>query len=133
MTPFLDTSVLIRFERSFFKLRELGKVKVPAVAVAEFVRGIEGASNPAIRNRGERFLARQIAPLGIVDFDLAAARAWAALIVALERAGLSMKFGDSLIAAQCLAADAPLVTCDNDFDRIPGLVLVKIKFTDQRN
>lgn len=133
MTPFLDTSILIRFERCYFKLRELGAVKVPAVAVAEFVRGIEGAPSPAIRNRGERFLARQIVPLGIVDFDFAAARAWAALIVALERGGLTMKYGDSLIAAQCLAHNAPLVTCDHDFDRIPGLTLIQIKFKDQTN
>lgn len=133
MTPFLDTSILIHFERSYYKLRELGAVKVPAVAVAEFVRGIEGATNPAIRNRGERFLARQIAPLGIVPFDFAAARAWASLISALERAGLKMKFGDSLIAAHCIAENAPLITCDNDFARVPGLTVMKITFKDQSN
>lgn len=133
MTAFLDTSILIEFERGFFKLRDLGAVTVPAMALAEFVRGIESAPNPSIRSRGERFLARQIAPLGVVPFGFAEARAWAALGVALQRSGQSMKFGDSLIAAQCIAQNVPLVTCDEDFDRIPGLTLIQIKFKDQSN
>ena len=133
MTAFLDTSILIHFERSYFKLREFDHVTVPAMAAAEFIRGIEAAPSPAIRNRGERFLARQIAPLGIVDFGFAAARAWAALAVAMRRAGLEMKFGDSLIAAQCIAENAPLITCDGDFDRVPGLTVIKLKFEDQRS
>ena len=127
MRLFLDTSVMIDYERSFLKLRNLGDVKVPAMAVAEFVRGIEQTNDRQIRNRGERFLARQIAPLGIVDFGFEAARAWAALVETLRRAGLTMKFGDSLIAAQCLSENASLVTADGDFDRVPGLTIIAIE------
>ena len=126
MTPFLDTSVLIRFEKNFRRLREFGDVKVPCIAVAEFSRGIHETDNPRLRNRSERFLNRQIARLPLVDFDFAAARAWAILIKALKDSGQTMKFGDSLIAAQCLAANAAIVTADNDFDRVPGLEVVKI-------
>ena len=127
MPPFLDTSVLIEYEQSFSKLRSLGDVRVPALAVAEFIRGIEKTNDNQIRNRGERFLARQIMPLGIVDFGMEAARAWAALVETLKKAGQTMKYGDSLIAAQCLAANTPIITADSDFDRIPGLVVMRVK------
>jgi len=75
---------LIRFEKSFRRLRELGDVKVPCLAVAEFSRGIHETDNPRLRNRSEWFLNRQIARLPLVDFDFAAARAWATLIKALN-------------------------------------------------
>jgi len=127
MTPFLDTSVLIEFERSYQRLRELGNVAVPAIAVAEYIRGMEQTKIPRLRNRGERFLSRQIIPLGIVEFNLEAARAWAALLPALKHEGMTMKFGDSLIAAQCLAANSPIVTADDDFERVPGLAVIKIR------
>lgn len=126
MTRFLDTSVLIRFERSFRKLRELGEVQIPVIAVGEFSRGIYETENPRLRNRAERFLSRQITAFPIVDFDLAASRAWASLVKALKDAGATMKFGDSLIAAQALAADAAIVTADGDFDRVPGLQLIRL-------
>lgn len=126
MPQFLDTSVLIRFERNFLKLRTLGDVQIPAISVGEFCRGIYETENPRLRNRSERFLSRQIAAFPIVDFDMAAGRAWAALLKALKESGLTMKYGDSLIAAQAIAADAEIVTTDNDFDRVPGLRLVKL-------
>lgn len=126
MTRFLDTSVLIRFERSFRKLRELGEVQIPVIAVGEFSRGIHETENPQLRNRAERFLSRQITAFPIVEFDLAASRAWASLVKALKDAGATMKFGDSLIAAQALAAGAALVTADGDFDRVPGLQLIRL-------
>lgn len=126
MTPFLDTSVLIHFERAYRKLRTLGKVQVPSLAVAEYMRGIQETDNPRLRNRSERFLSRHVLPLGVVEFGTDAARAWASLLPALRKAGMTMKFGDSLIAAQCLAANAPIVTADSDFDRVPGLLVIPI-------
>ena len=126
MTRYLDTSVLIRFERSYRQLRDLGDVKIPVLSVGEFQRGIFETANPQLRNRAERFLSRQIACFPIVDFDQLAARAWASLLRALKDAGLTMKFGDSLIAAQALADDAEIVTADDDFDRIPGLKVLKL-------
>ncbi|HEY1170806.1 MAG TPA: type II toxin-antitoxin system VapC family toxin [Verrucomicrobiae bacterium] len=126
MIAFLDTSVLIRFEKNFHRLRTLGKVRVPAIALAEYVRGIEGATHLRAKNRAKRFMARQILPLGIVDFNTEAALAWASLAEAMTKAGLTMKFGDSLIAAQCLAANASIVTADNDFERVPGLKVIRI-------
>jgi len=38
MPQFLDTSVLIRFEHSFQRLKELGDVQIPVIAVGEFSR-----------------------------------------------------------------------------------------------
>ena len=126
MTSFLDTSVLIRFHRSFRRLRELGDVSVPVIAVAEFARGAHEAADAKLRNRVERFLSRQISRMPVVNFDFEAARAWAVLVKALKDSGLTMKFGDSLIAAQCLANSAAIVTADSDFDRVPGLEVIKV-------
>lgn len=126
MPQFLDTTVLIRFERNFRKLRTLGDAQIPAIAIGEFYRGICETTNPHLRNRAERFLSRQITAFPIVDFDFAAAKAWASLLQSLKESGLTMKYGDSLIAAQAIAAAAELVTTDNDFDRVPGLKLLKL-------
>lgn len=126
MTQFLDTSVLIRFEHAFKKLKELGEIKIPVIAVGEFSRGIYETENPRLRNRAERFLSRQIAAFPIVDFDFAASKAWASLLKALKDSGQTMKFGDSLIAAQAIAHNAAIITADNDFDRVPGLQVIKL-------
>jgi predicted nucleic acid-binding protein len=126
MEPFLDTSVLIRFQKHFRKLRELGQVKIPVISVAEFARGIHETQNPRLRNRAERFLSRQIASMPVVEFDFESARSWAILIKALKDAGQTMKFGDSLIAAQCLAHNTAVVTADDDFERVPGLQVIRL-------
>ena len=125
MQQFLDTSILIRFENSFARLKELGDVQIPVIAVGEFSRGIYETGNQQLRNRAERFLSRQIFSFPIVDFDFSASRAWASLLKALKDSGLTMKFGDSLIAAQCIAANASIITSDSDFDRVPGLKVIK--------
>jgi predicted nucleic acid-binding protein len=130
MTRFLDTSVLVNFEKSYRRLRALSaegvELKIPIIAVAEFSRGIHEAGNPALRNRAERFLSRQIASFPLVEFDFESARAWGSLVKALANAGLTMKFGDSLIAAQCLAHDAAVIADDADFDRVPGLRALRL-------
>ena len=47
--------------------------------------------------------------------------AWADLRVGLRRA---LKANDSWIAATALALDAPLLTCDADFDAAAGMIEV---------
>lgn len=37
MPQFLDTTVIIRFERNFRKLRTLGDAQIPAIAIGNFI------------------------------------------------------------------------------------------------
>ncbi len=57
----------------------------------------------------------------ILPWDSAAAKHYALLRAALERAGKPMGNLDMMIAAQALAAEAVLVTHDRVFQRVKGL------------
>lgn len=57
----------------------------------------------------------------ILPWDSAAAKHYALLRAALERAGKPMGNLDMMIAAQVLAAEAVLVTHDRVFQRVKGL------------
>jgi predicted nucleic acid-binding protein len=40
-----------------------------------------------------------------------------------------LKLPDAIIAATCFFLDIPLVTCDNDFDKIDDLQILKLSYT----
>jgi tRNA(fMet)-specific endonuclease VapC len=60
----------------------------------------------------------------VLPFDAAAAAAYAAIRLALERAGTPIGPNDMLIAAQAQAAGLVMVTGNRrEFDRVPGLAV----------
>jgi predicted nucleic acid-binding protein len=54
------------------------------------------------------------------------AAAWATLRITLRDAGKRMPLNDSWIAATAIARNIPVVTQDNDYDDIPGLMTLRI-------
>jgi predicted nucleic acid-binding protein len=115
----LDTSVFIAREAG----RPLGelpdRVAVSVVTIGELQLGVLAAPDPARRAlRGETLaLARSADPLPITEAVMAA---WARLVSDCRAAGIhrSVRLTDALIAATAVEHGLPVVTQDDDFDRI---------------
>lgn len=93
-------------------------VGLSSIALAELAFGATYGKSPRNCERLETF----IAPLSIVDFDLAAALVYGELRANLFRRGIPIGPLDMLIAAHALALDVTLVTNnEREFERVPGL------------
>jgi len=127
----LDTSVFIAREAE----RPLGelpaRVTVSVVTIGELALGVLGAPDAATRaRRGDTLaLARTVDPVPIRE---AAMEAWARLVADCRAAGLhrTVKLTDALIAATAIDLGLPVVTQDDDYDRIarahPALHVVRV-------
>ncbi len=62
------------------------------------------------RKRLERWFAEGVRQMRVLDFDTAAAAAWARLLAGLKKKGLAMSVKDSLIAATAQAHDLAVST-----------------------
>jgi predicted nucleic acid-binding protein len=121
-----DTSVFIAVEQD----RPLAgppplRVAVSVVTIAELRLGVLAASDGATRARRLETLTRADA-LEPMPVDRSVAAAWAALRPTLRDAGIRMPLNDSWIAATALARGIPVVTQDADYDRVPGLDVVRV-------
>ena len=115
----LDTSVFIARESG----RALGdlpdRVAVSVVTIGELQLGVLAAADDATRARraDTLALARTADPLPIGEPAMVI---WASLVAACRAAGIqgAVKLTDSLIAATAIERGLPVVTQDDDFDRI---------------
>ncbi|HST19056.1 MAG TPA: PIN domain-containing protein [Gaiellaceae bacterium] len=127
----LDTSVFIAREAG----RPLGelpdRVAVSVVTIGELQLGVLAAADDETRARraDTLSLARTADPLALGE---AALVAWAALVADCRAAGIhrTVRLTDSLIAATAIDRGLPVVTQDDDYDRIasahPRLRVVKV-------
>lgn len=128
MKYLLDTNICIYLIRQHpaSVIREMAKqligdVGLSSVTVAELHYGVAKSAHVE-RNRSalEQFLA----PLVIVDFDVAAAAVYGTIRALLERRGTPIGSLDTLIAAHALSLDTTLVTNnEREFGRVPRLKL----------
>lgn len=127
----LDTSVFVAREAD----RPLGelphRVAVSVVTIGELQLGVLAAvdDETRVRRAGTLALARTADPLPLGE---AAMVAWAALVSDCRAAGIHrvVRLTDSLIAATAIDRGLPVVTQDDDYDRIasahPRLRVVKV-------
>lgn len=95
------------------------QVALPSLVYAELLLGAALSADPP-RNR--RLVERFVVPLRILEFDAAAAVAYASIRAELQSAGMSIGPNDLVIAATALAHQALLVTANlREFRRVPGL------------
>ncbi len=128
MKYLLDTNICIYLIRQHpasvireMAKQQIGDVGLSSVTVAELHYGV-AKSAQVERNRSalEQFLA----PLVIVDFDVAAAAVYGTIRALLERRGTPIGSLDTLIAAHALSLDTTLVTNnEREFGRVPRLKL----------
>jgi len=101
-----------------FLLHEEDGLAISAITASELYWGVRKSGSARNLTALEKFLA----PLTLVDYDLAAARAYGELRVALERKGVPIGPLDMQIAAHALALDLVLVSNNlREFKRVPGL------------
>ena len=123
----LDTNIasfLIRGSSAPLKARLLSvpmaQLCVSAVTQGELVYGLARRPDAsALRTAVREFLVR----LDVLPWDSPAAERYGALRASLERLGTSMGNLDTLIAGHALAAGAVLVTNDQAFSRVEGLMV----------
>ncbi|MCL4804707.1 MAG: type II toxin-antitoxin system VapC family toxin [Anaerolineae bacterium] len=128
MKYLLDTNICIYLIRQHpasvireMAKQQIGDVGLSSVTVAELHYGVAKSAHVE-RNRSalEQFLA----PLVIVDFDVAAAAVYGTIRALLERRGTPIGSLDTLIAAHALSLDTTLVTNnEREFGRVPRLKL----------
>lgn len=124
MTYLLDTNIISALMkepkgRVARKIAEVGEKNVvtSVIVIAEIKYGIWKSQSRRLADQFERISGE----LAQRPFDAPADERYAVIRTATERKGLTVSQNDLLIAAQCLALDATLVTDDRIFPEIPGL------------
>jgi predicted nucleic acid-binding protein len=95
------------------------------ITVGELRLGVLAAEEGSTRARRLETLSRAEA-LEPIAVDAQVAHAWATLRLALRDRGLRMPLNDSWIAATAIAHKLPLVAQDADYDRVPGLKVIRV-------
>lgn len=99
-------------------LRRQSGAAIPVVVLGEFRYGIAGSRHRAAY---ERWLAAHLPGFEVLDVTNDTARAYAALRVALKKAGRPIPANDAWIAALALQHRRPLLSRDAHFDAVEGL------------
>ncbi len=114
----LDTSVFIARETARPLGRLPDRVAVSVVTIGELELGVLAAEGETLARRADTLaLARESDPIPVSE---AVMSAWARLVVDCRRAGehRTVRLTDALIAATAVVHGLPVVTQDEDFDRI---------------
>jgi hypothetical protein len=114
----LDTSVFIARETARPLGRLPDRVAVSVVTIGELELGVLAAEGETLARRADTLaLARESDPIPVSE---AVMSAWARLVVDCRRAGVhrTVRLTDALIAATAVVHGLPVVTQDEDFDRI---------------
>ena len=96
-------------------------VALPAVAVAEYLTGVELDEDPARRAGQTAFLDSLLAAVPVIDYTTEVARHHAALLAHTRRVGRPRGAHDLIIAASARATGRTLLTTDAKagFDDLP--------------
>ena len=123
----LDTSVVVDLEL-FDPVTLPRTVTISALTLAELACGPHATSDPQERARRQETLQRVEASIEPLDFDAAAARAYARVFAAVRAAGQKARGAravDLMIAATALSTEQPLVTRNaGDFRAVTSLITV---------
>ena len=99
------------------------RLAVSVVTIAELRAGVLAATDANIRDRRLDTLTAALS-LEPIPIDVDVANAWARLRLALRDANQRMPVNDSWIAATAMALGVPVVTQDDDFPAVAGLMVI---------
>ena len=122
-----DTSLFIAHESGrALRVEALPeRLAVSVITIGELRAGVLAAPDVATRDRRLGTLTAALA-LDPLPVDETVAAAWARLRVELRGRGLRMPVNDSWIAATAIALGAAVVTHDDDYVELPGLVVIRV-------
>jgi predicted nucleic acid-binding protein len=124
--PLADTSLFIAIEQGRpLRGSPPPRYRVSVVTIGELRLGVLSAPDPETGATRLRTLitALKADPLPVDD---AVMDAWAELRVTLRTVGRRMPLNDSWIAATAIAHGLPVATQDDDYDKVPGLEVIKL-------
>ncbi len=125
MGTFLDSSVLIRLERSesTLALSDDEEVAIATITASELLHGVHRA-DPLRRAQREAFVEHVLRVLPVHPFGLESARVHARLWADMAAAGRLIAPHDLLLAATAVALGWSVATYNaSEFTRVPGLVV----------
>jgi tRNA(fMet)-specific endonuclease VapC len=124
----LDTGVVVAAVRGQLELGRNGigehdDVALPAVAVAEYLTGVELDGDPARRAAQVAFLEALLDAVPVIDYTVDIAQHHAALLAHTRRTGRPRGAHDLIIAASARATGRILLTTDAKagFDDLPDV------------
>ncbi|OLT01042.1 ribonuclease [Pseudonocardia sp. CNS-004] len=119
----LDTSVFIALEsgRPLDEQRIPDETAVSVVTLAELQAGVLAAADVDVRARRLATL-DAVSDIELIDIDESAARAWARMRVHLAESGRRVNVNDLWIAAVAASRGLPVVTQDDDFGPVAGVM-----------
>lgn len=123
MKGLLDTSVFIALEsgRRIDEQRIPEETAVSVVTLAELQAGVLAAVDVDVRARRLATL-DAVSDIELIDIDESAARAWARMRVHLAESGRRVNVNDLWIAAVAASRGLPVVTQDDDFGPVEGIM-----------
>jgi predicted nucleic acid-binding protein len=123
----LDTSVFIALEsgRPLDEQRIPEETAVSVVTLAELQAGVLAAADVDVRARRLATL-DAVSDIELIDIDEQAARAWARMRVHLVESGRRMNVNDLWIAAVAASRGLPVVTQDDDFGPVAGIMGLEV-------
>lgn len=123
MKGLLDTSVFIALEsgRPIDEQRIPEETAVSVVTLAELQAGVLAAVDVDVRARRLATL-DAVSDIELIDIDEPAARAWARMCVHLAESGRRINVNDLWIAAVAASRGLPVVTQDDDFGPVEGVM-----------
>ncbi|QYN35889.1 type II toxin-antitoxin system VapC family toxin [Pseudonocardia sp. DSM 110487] len=123
MKGLLATSVFIALEsgRPLDEQRIPDETAVSVVTLAELQAGVLAATDIDVRARRLATL-DAVADIELIDIDESAARAWARMRVHLAGTGRRVNVNDLWIAAVAASRGLPVVTQDDDFGPVEGVM-----------
>jgi hypothetical protein len=127
-TPYAlaDTSVFIGLENGRFDRERMPtSAFVSVITIAELRLGVLTAQS--LEDRAKRLATLRVAEsLNPLPIDDAVADAWATMVGRLREAGRRVPVNDTWIAATAIARGIPIATQDTDYDRMPGLSVIRL-------
>jgi tRNA(fMet)-specific endonuclease VapC len=124
----LDTGVLVAVARGRLDLGSMAAdddVALPALAIAEFLAGVELDTDPARRAGQQAFLDDVLSVVPVADYTPHVAVHHATLLAHTRRTGRPRGAHDLIIAATARATERVLVTTDSKagFDDLPEVAV----------
>ncbi len=121
-----DTSLFIAQEQHRpMADRPPERIAVSVVTIGELRLGVLAAEDGFVRAQRLRTLSRAEA-LDPLPVDGEVADAWARLSLSLRVADRRMPLNYSWIAATAMAHRIPVVSQDNDYDDVPGVMVLRV-------
>jgi tRNA(fMet)-specific endonuclease VapC len=103
-------------------LRQQPRAAIPVIALGEFRYGVAGSRH---RSSYEQWLENHLPYFDVLSVTADTTVAYAALRVALKKAGRPIPANDIWIAALAIEHRLPVLSRDTHFDAVPGLQWIR--------